>query len=101
MIKANSGRYNIENAGVNSKYSDYGTTFYLDKIVLASAIDTGSFNHRKHKWTGEYLINLYHSDIDEKFNAKSVKKFESKINSKFHESTPVFTKDGKTVYFTK
>ena len=28
-------------------------------------------------------------------------KFSGKINSKFHESTPVFTKDGKTVYFTR
>jgi outer membrane protein OmpA-like peptidoglycan-associated protein len=101
LIKANSGRYTIENAGVNSKYSDYGAAFYLDKVIFASARDTGNFNHRKHKWTGEHFTNLYQSDIDENFNPKAVKKFESKINSKFHESTPVFTKDGKTVYFTR
>ena len=28
-------------------------------------------------------------------------KFGGKINSKFHEDTPAFTKDGKTVYFTR
>jgi outer membrane protein OmpA-like peptidoglycan-associated protein len=28
-------------------------------------------------------------------------KFVSLINSKFHEATPVFTKDGKTIYFTR
>ena len=101
QIKANSGRYTIENAGINSKYSDYGTAFYLNKLVFASARDTGNFNQRKHKWTGEHFTNLYESDLDENFNPKAVKKFESKINSKFHESTPVFTKDGKTVYFTR
>lgn len=101
QIKANSGRYNIENAGINSKYSDYGTAFHLNKIVFASARDTGNFNQRKHKWTGEHFTNLYEADLDENFNPKAVKKFESKINSKFHESTPVFTKDGKTVYFTR
>ena len=101
QIKANSGRYNIENAGINSKYSDYGTAFYLNKIVFASARDTGNFNQRKHKWTGEHFTNLYEADLDENFNPKAVKKIESKINSKFHESTPVFTKDGKTVYFTR
>lgn len=101
QIKANSGRYNIENAGINSKYSDYGTAFYLNKIVFASARDTGNFHQRKHKWTGEHFTNLYEADLDANFNPKAVKKIESKINSKFHESTPVFTKDGKTVYFTR
>ncbi|WP_306354311.1 OmpA family protein, partial [Flavobacterium sp. '19STA2R22 D10 B1'] len=28
-------------------------------------------------------------------------KFSSKVASKFHESTPVFTKDGQTMYFTR
>jgi outer membrane protein OmpA-like peptidoglycan-associated protein len=28
-------------------------------------------------------------------------KFERKINSKFNESTPIFTQDGKTMYFTR
>ncbi|KIO50747.1 OmpA family protein [Flavobacterium hibernum] len=101
QIKANSGRYIIQNAGINSKYSDYGTAFHVNKIVFASARDTGNFNQRKHKWTGEHFTNLYEADLDENFNPKAVKKIESKINSKFHESTPVFTKDGKTVYFTR
>jgi outer membrane protein OmpA-like peptidoglycan-associated protein/tetratricopeptide (TPR) repeat protein len=100
-IKANSGRYKIENAGINSKYSDYGTAFYLNKIVFTSARDTGNFGQRRHKWTGEHFTNLYQSDIDENFSPNEVKKIKSKINSKFNESTPVFTKDGKTVYFTR
>ncbi|MCD0476808.1 flagellar motor protein MotB, partial [Flavobacterium sp. EDS] len=41
------------------------------------------------------------SGVDQDFNPNTPKKFKSKINSKFHESTPVFTKDGKTVYFTR
>ncbi|MCV9934583.1 OmpA family protein [Flavobacterium sp. LS1R47] len=101
QIKANSGRYKIEDAGINSKYSDYGTAFYQNKIVFASARDTGSLGQRKHKWTGEYFTNLYQSDVDTDFNPNAPKKFKSKINTKFHESTPVFTKDGKTVYFTR
>ncbi|MBF7092360.1 OmpA family protein [Flavobacterium sp. ALJ2] len=101
QIKANSGRYKIEDAGINSKYSDYGTAFYQNKIVFASARDTGSLGQRKHKWTGEYFTNLYQSDVDQDYNPNTPRKFKSKINSKFHESTPVFTKDGKTVYFTR
>ena len=97
QIKANSGRYDIENAGINSKYSDYGTFVHDNKIYFSSARDTGNFSKRKHKWTGEYFTNLYIADVD----SSKVKKFKTNLNTKFHEASPVFTKDGKTVYFTR
>lgn len=102
QIKANSGRYQIENAGINSKYSDYGSFVYNNKIYFASARDTGNFTQRKHKWTGEYFTNIYDADLDPSTGSTSkVNKFKSAINTKFHEASPVFTKDGKTVYFTR
>ena len=102
QIKANSGRYQIENAGINSRYSDYGSFVYNNKIYFASARDTGNFTQRKHKWTGEYFTNIYNADLDPATGTTSkVNKFKSAINTKFHEASPVFTKDGKTVYFTR
>lgn len=102
QIKANSGRYNIENAGINSKYSDYGSFAYNNKIYFASARDTGNFSQRRHTWTGEYFTNIYDAAIDPETGASSkVKKIKSEINTKFHEASPVFTKDGQTVYFTR
>ena len=100
-IKKNSGRYKIENAGVNSKYSDYGTAFMVTKVVFCSARDTGNFSKRIHTWTGQPFTNLYDSPIAEDGSLGAVGKFGGKINSKFHEDTPAFTKDGKTVYFTR
>jgi outer membrane protein OmpA-like peptidoglycan-associated protein len=101
-IKANSGRYKIEDAGINSKYSDYGSFVYNNKIYFASARDTGNFSQRRHKWTGEYYTNIYSANIDPQ-NSAAVKpdKFKTALNTKFHESTPAFTKDGNTVYFTR
>ncbi|WKL49844.1 OmpA family protein [Flavobacterium pectinovorum] len=97
LIKENSGRYKIEDAGINSKYSDYGASVYNNKLYFTSARDTGNFSKRKHTWTGEHFTNLYVSDVD----SSKVKKFKSSLNSKFHDATPIFTKDGKTVYFTR
>ena len=102
QIKANSGRYKIEDAGVNSKYSDYGSFVYNNKLYFASARDTGNFVQRKHKWTDEYFTNIYNADLDPSTgNTAKVNKFKSAINTKFHEASPVFTTDGKTVYFTR
>ncbi len=102
QIKANSGRYKIEDAGINSKYSDYGSFVHHNKIYFASARDTGNFIKRRHTWTGECFTNLYSADLDpETGSASKAKKFRSAVNTRFHEASPVFTTDGKTVYFTR
>jgi outer membrane protein OmpA-like peptidoglycan-associated protein len=100
-IKANSGRYKVEDAGINSKYSDYGSSFYLNKLVFSSARDTGSLMQRKHKWTNQHFTNLYVTDLGEEMSPGKVNKLSKKVNSKFHESSAVFTKDGQTMYFTR
>ena len=100
-IKANSGRYKIENAGINSKYSDYGASIYNNKIIFTSARDTGSLGQRKHSWTNQHFTNLYSADLDSEMNPSNPVKYERNLNSKFNEASPVFTKDGKTVYFSR
>jgi outer membrane protein OmpA-like peptidoglycan-associated protein/tetratricopeptide (TPR) repeat protein len=101
VIKANSGRYQVENAGINSEYSDYGAAIYLNKLVFASARDTGSLAQRKHAWNNQYFTNLYMSDLDEMMGPGAVAKFDKNVKSRFHEASAVFTKDGNTMYFTR
>ncbi|NUY79705.1 OmpA family protein [Flavobacterium sp. MAH-1] len=100
QIEANSGRYNIGDAGVNSKYSDYGSTVYEGQLVFSSARDTGNFVQRKHKWSNQYFTNMYAAAITGDSVGKSMK-FAKNVNTRFHEATPVFSKDGKTMYFTR
>ena len=101
VIKKNSGRYTIENAGINSSKSDYGSAFYNNKVVFTSARDTGGVGKRKQGWTGESFTNLYAADMGAEGALSAPQRFGNKLNSKFNEATPVFTKDGKTVYFTR
>lgn len=101
QIKKNSGRYTIENAGINSEYSDYGSAYFKDKVIFTSARDTGNFVKRIHSWTGESFTNLYGADMGDQGVLSNPERFGNKLNSKFHEATPAFTKDGKTVYFTR
>ncbi|MGL2988414.1 OmpA family protein [Flavobacterium sp. RSSA_27] len=100
-IRDNIGVYTIENAGINSKYSDYGSTIVDNKLVFTSARDTGSIGQRKHTWTGKYFTNLYSAGVDGNLIPSNPIRYDANINSKFHEATPVFTKDGTTMYFTR
>lgn len=101
VIRNNSGRYKIKDAGINSEYSDFGPAFYGNNIVFASTRDTSGFFKREHTWTNQAFSDLYVSEIKSDSVLSKPEKFSRKINSKFNESTPVFTKDGTTVYFTR
>jgi outer membrane protein OmpA-like peptidoglycan-associated protein/tetratricopeptide (TPR) repeat protein len=101
QIKANSGRYNIEDAGINSAFSDYGSSFYNNKLIFASSRDTGGVSKKVFKWTNQSFTNLYQAPVEANGKLGAPERFQSSINSKFHESTPVFTNDGKTMYFTR
>jgi outer membrane protein OmpA-like peptidoglycan-associated protein/tetratricopeptide (TPR) repeat protein len=100
-IKANSGRYNVKDAGINSEFSDYGSSFSNSKLVFASARDTGGVSKKVFKWTNQSFTNLYSSEVNANGNLNTPERFGKNINSKFHESTPVFTKDGKAMFFTR
>jgi outer membrane protein OmpA-like peptidoglycan-associated protein len=101
VIKKNSGRYNMDDAGVNTQYSDYGSAIVNNRLVFASARDTGNFSKRTHAWTKQYFTNLYYADVKGD-SLGEVRKFATKSNTKFNEATsPAFSADGKTMYFTR
>jgi outer membrane protein OmpA-like peptidoglycan-associated protein len=71
------------------------------KLIFASARDTGNFSKRIHKWTNQYFTDLYTAEVTAD-SVGDVTKFAKKTNTKFNEATsPAFSKDGKTVYFTR
>ncbi|GJQ07746.1 cell envelope biogenesis protein OmpA [Capnocytophaga cynodegmi] len=97
-IKENSNRLELLQTGVNTEHSEYGTAFYGDKVIFAAS--NTSLIKPVSKWTGESFYDLYEANRDSISLSKKTL-FSSKINTKFNESTAVFTKDGKTVYFTR
>ncbi|CAN1566868.1 OmpA-like domain [Flavobacteriaceae bacterium] len=100
-IKANSGRYKIEDTGINTKYSEYGGAYYGNKLIFTSARDTGFLFQRKHKWSNQYFTKLYAAELISDTTLGKPEKFANKIRIPFHEATPIFTKDGQTMYFTQ
>ncbi|MCY1509935.1 Photosystem I chlorophyll a apoprotein A2 [compost metagenome] len=100
-IKRNSGRYTIENAGINSEGQDYGTAFFDGKLVFASSRQTSGLSKTIDKRTGLPFTNLFASTVKSDGTFETPEKFSGTIDSKFHEATPAFAKDGKTMYFTR
>jgi len=101
-IKSNSGRFDIADAGINSKDSDYGSTILDNKLVFTSARDTGSIIKKNFKWTNKAISTLYAVDLNPDGSiGKPMLFHKQNLQVNFNQSTPVFTKDGKTMYFTR
>ncbi|MBZ4041243.1 OmpA family protein [Flavobacterium hibisci] len=101
QIKLNSGRFDISETGINSTQSDYGSAIINNKLIFASSRDTGTVSKKTFRWTNRSFTNLYAAELKTDGTLGNPIRFQKKINSKFNESTPVFTKDGKTMYFTR
>lgn len=104
LISDNSGRYSLESVKglVNNEQISYGSTVLNNKLVFASTTkDVKSFRNTKDAWGGLGFLSLYEVEIDENGQTKNDPKRIKELDSKFHESSPVFTKDGETMYFTR
>lgn len=93
--------YVVERAEINSEYSDFGPSFYNGKIVYSSASGMGFDKIKTHDWNNQPFLNLYVADMDDEGKLSGGSKLSGDINSRFHESSAVFTKDGQTMYFTR
>jgi outer membrane protein OmpA-like peptidoglycan-associated protein len=100
-IEQEKGRFEISKVAFNSKLSDFAPSFYLDKLVFASNGQHVKAGQRTHDWNDQPFFDLYLVDPKNSKEKISVDELSGKMNTKFHESTAVFTKDGSTVYFTR
>ncbi|MDA6071335.1 OmpA family protein [Flavobacterium sp. AC] len=93
--------YEIKNLDINTSKSDFGATFYLDKIVFTSARDTTRFGEKLYNWNNQPFLNLYVAERNPAdgslFNEKL---FIPNVMTKYHEATASFDASGKTMYYS-
>ncbi|OXB09914.1 hypothetical protein B0A68_23490 [Flavobacterium reichenbachii] len=101
-IQKQSGRYTFSAVGINSPFSDFGSSFYgKDKVIYTSAKDTGVIIKRKHSWNDKSFLKLYTADISTDGGLQNPVLLKGEVNTRYHQSTPTITKDGKTMFFTR
>ncbi|WP_435262224.1 OmpA family protein [Tenacibaculum sp. nBUS_03] len=104
-------KISIRNLAVNTPYSDYGGFILKGNVYYASAAPKQGKKQRLYKWNNQPFLNIYKAKENIKTLEDNVKDtvlelydpkiFPEPITTRYHEGKPVFTKDGKTVYFTR
>lgn len=98
-IEAQSGRYSVEKVYFNSGLEDFGPSFYGDRVVFSSNREssTGDFIH---DWNDQPFLDLFIVE-NPSSETPTVTKLSDEMNTPYHESSSVFTKNGDVVYFTR
>lgn len=100
-IDSESGKYLMDTTSINSEFYDYGPSFYEENIVFTSSRSEGNLYAKIHDWTKQNFTDLFIAPLNSEGKLGKVTNLSKEINTKFNESSPVFTKDGKTMYFTR
>ena len=100
LANSQNKKFKVTNITSEMSGSDFGPSFYGDKIVFASS-SINTEGNKIHDWNGLPYLDLFEAEIGEDGNLINVEHLEGDIQSPYHESSAVFTKDGNTVYFTR
>ena len=93
--------YTVKNLDVNTSKSDFGATFFQDRIVFTSARDTTKFSEKLYTWNNQPFLNLYVAErnpADGSLFNETV--FLPNVMTKYHEATASFDSGGKTIYYS-
>ncbi|MAP80628.1 MAG: flagellar motor protein MotB [Aequorivita sp.] len=93
-------KYVINNVGVNTRWSDFSPTYFQNKIVYSSTSKERA-ELKAHNWNNMPYLDLYIADVDSDGGLSNSRPLEGEVNTFLHEATPVFSKDGQTMYFTR
>lgn len=99
-IKKGSDVFTITNLNTNSKYSDYSSSIKGDTLLFASARPK-AIGSQIYARTGQPFTNLYYAVKQADGNYSKPALYSKNTFSIFHEASPVFTKDGKSMYYTQ
>ncbi|PJJ08002.1 WD40 repeat protein [Flavobacterium sp. 1] len=95
-------RFEIVNLALNTPNSEFGGVIFGDNLVFAAVKKKPNLFDKTYKWNNEGYLNLVNIPL-KNINSKDsiVNYFSKELKSPMHESNAVFTKDGKTMYFTR
>jgi len=98
-LPISTGAYTVQPTTLNSKFTDFAPAFYKEGLVFSTARDTGRITKHVSVEYDQAFSNLY--EVNKGDESTNATKFTRILNTKAHESSATFSKDGTVMYFTR
>ncbi len=101
-LNAQEVNYQIKNVQSNTKFQDFGVTFFGENEIVYASTRRDKSRYRRN-WNGnkQPYLELYKGVVTPNGDIIDVESFSNKLNTKYHEANVTFTKNNETVYFTR
>ena len=90
-------KFNVQDAGINSAYSDFGGTLNDGKLYITSGRNDEGVSYG---WNKEPFLDIYTATKNNDGSFQRPVAVEA-LNTKYHEGVVSFSPDGNTVYFSR
>ena len=90
-------KFNVQDAGLNTEFSDFGGTLQNGKLYIASARNESGKNYG---WNKEPFLDVYVANQNKDGSFQTAVAFDE-INTRYHEGLVAFAPDGNTLYFSR
>jgi peptidoglycan-associated lipoprotein len=90
--------YKLVMMSKNKTNGDFGISFFGDKVVFSSLRNAKG---ETYGWNDRPYLDLFSATVNKDGLLTNVEAFPDEINTKNHESSAVFTRDLKTMYFCR
>jgi len=91
---------NVKSISINTEFSDYGPALNGNDLIFSSA-KNAFLNNSTNERTNQSYTSLFQTSKGTDGNFSNPKLFSKGSFSIYNEATPVFSKDGKTMYYTQ
>ena len=99
-IKQNALPFGITPTIISSENSDFGPSFFGDDKLFFSTTKNSTGNN-EFEWSGEPFLDLFVADLDSIGNLSNPQMISGQVNTDYHESSAIVTRDKKKMYFTR
>ena len=90
-------KFNVQDAGINTPYSDFGGTLKDGKLYITSSRNDEGISYG---WNKEPFLDIYTATKNNDGSFQRPVAVEA-LNTKYHEGVVSFSPDGNTVYFSR
>ncbi|MGB0185760.1 MAG: OmpA family protein [Flavobacteriaceae bacterium] len=90
-------KFNVQDAGINSAYSDFGGTLQGGQLYIATARNEIG---KSYGWNEEPFLDIYVASKNNDGSFQTPTPVET-VNTKYHEGVVSFSPDGNTMYFSR
>ena len=94
-------RYKIQAVKANSEASDFGVSFYKNRLVFSSAREKTTLIKRNYKWNNQNYLRLYQANVEADGELVETQLFSNQLGTNYHDGPVCFNAKGDEMFLTR